>query len=303
MKPYYCGWDGGGTKTEVCCVDASGAVIADQRFGPLNLNSAPLPMVQETIRDCLAFMAALPGGLDACAALVIGTAGISNMRVGHVITESVRRGGYRGPLQVVGDQDIALAGALRGPGAVLMSGTGSVCTGIDAKGRRYRVGGYGHLIDDCGSGYALGRDILAAVVRAEDGRLAPTCLTQAVYEELGVDSVSGVITFLYHPDTRKKEIAALARLLRPALEAGDAAALAIAEKAAAELAEMVLTLWRKAELDRGELVMDGSVLACYPWIHDRVAELCQTVCPCIQIIKAHGTPAMGAAVLALHIDK
>ena len=63
------------------------------------------------------------------------------------------------------------------------------------------VGGYGYLIDDGGSGYALGRDILTAVVRAADGRGPATALTQAVFAALGVQSVGEIITWLYAPAT------------------------------------------------------------------------------------------------------
>ena len=42
--------------------------------------------------------------------------------------------------------------AVNGPGAVLIAGTGAVCFGRDAQGNSFRVGGYGYLIDDGGSG-------------------------------------------------------------------------------------------------------------------------------------------------------
>ena len=80
------------------------------------------------------------------------------------------------------DQETALAGALGAPcGMVLIAGTGSICFGRDAVVKQPGSGGYGHKIDDEGSGYALGRDALAAVVRAQDGRAAdaahgPGCL-------------------------------------------------------------------------------------------------------------------------------
>ena len=40
MSGYVCGWDGGGTKTEVLCLSLNGETLADAAFGPLNLNGA-----------------------------------------------------------------------------------------------------------------------------------------------------------------------------------------------------------------------------------------------------------------------
>ena len=210
---YVCGWDGGGTKTQVLCLTQEGRVAGEGTFGPLNLNGAEEEKIAATIRESVAFMAGQPGGLAGCGALVIGTAGVSNRAAVELVTRAVRQCGYKGPLRLLGDQEIALAGAIDGPGAVLVAGTGAICCGRDGAGNRTRVGGYGYLIDDGGSGYALGRDILTAVVRAADGRGPATALTQAVFAALGVQSVGEIITWLYAPATGKKEVAALAPLL------------------------------------------------------------------------------------------
>ncbi|MEI3013924.1 MAG: hypothetical protein V8T36_03730 [Ruthenibacterium lactatiformans] len=84
-----------------------------------------------------------------------------------------------------------------------MAGTGSICFGRDAAGKTARSGGYGHKIDDEGSGYALGRDALAAVVRAQDGRGPRTLLTDLVFAQLKVVDVGGLVQFTYDPQTEK----------------------------------------------------------------------------------------------------
>ena len=124
---YYCGWDGGGTKTEVYCMDDTGACIADECFGPLNFNGVPRERVEQTVRDSLAFMNSLPGGLNACKALTIGMAGASSLKATQDMNDLIRAGGFMGKLDVIGDHVIALAGAIRGAGAVLVAGTGAVC--------------------------------------------------------------------------------------------------------------------------------------------------------------------------------
>lgn len=296
---YYCGWDGGGTKTEVLCVNAAGEAVANDCFGPMNINGAGKERVRQSVRDCMAFMAKLPGGLDGCAALVIGTAGVSNKEVSGFLTDEVRACGYTGPLMLKGDQEIALAGAVEGAGAVLVAGTGSVCCGQDAQGHPARSGGCGHLIDDEGSGYAIGRDILSAAVRAMDNRIPPTALTGLLKEQMGFETSRDIITWLYAPATGKKEVASLAPIMLKALDMGDEAAMNIAMKAARELAELAIAVWKTLELTEGELAFIGSILLRCDAINREVTRLCEAACPGLKVIQAHGTPAQGAAKLAL----
>lgn len=296
---YYCGWDGGGTKTEVLCMTADGQIIGNDRFGPLNINGAGEERVGQTIRDCMAFMAGLPGGLDGCAGLVIGAAGVSNQALSGFITRSVRACGYQGPMALKGDQDIALAGAVDGAGAVLVAGTGSVCCAQDGEGHYARSGGCGYLIDDEGGGYAIGRDVLAAAVRAMDNRIPPTVLTELLKEQMGFENSRDIITWLYAPSTGKKEVAALAPLMLKAMEQGDEAGMNIAHKAANELAELVKGVWRTLALNKGELAFIGSILLKCELINREVTRLCEESCPGLKVIKAHGTPAQGAVKLAM----
>lgn len=298
---YFCGWDGGGTKTEVLCVNAAFETIGNACFGPMNVNGAGKERVSQSVQDCMAFMAGLPGGLDACAALVIGTAGVSNKEVSGFLTGQVRSCGYQGSLVLKGDQEIALAGAVDGAGAVLVAGTGSVCCGQDEAGRLARSGGCGHLIDDEGGGYAIGRDVLAAAVRAMDNRIPPTALTGLLKEQMGFETSRDIITWLYAPSTGKKEVASLALLMIKAMDAGDEAALNIARKAARELAELVKGVWKTLALQQGELAFVGSILLKCELINREVTRLCEEACPGLKVIQAHGTPAQGAAKLAMQL--
>ena len=294
---YCCGWDGGGTKTEVCVLKENGET-ASQSFGPLNVNGASRETVEKTVRDAVTYMSCHPGGLEECAMLVVGMAGVSNRDAAAFMEQTVRQTGYEGPLRLAGDQEIALAGAIQGYGAVLIAGTGAICYGRDPAGNSFRVGGWGYLIDDGGSGYAIGRDILMAAVRAEDGRGKDTCLKQKVFDTLGVKDIGGVITWLYAPGTGKKEIAALAPLLLPALEAGDEAAGEIARKAANDLAELVITGWRKTGMRDGEAAMTGSILNRYAPIRSMAEARIHAELPEVRLISPRYSPARGAALMA-----
>ncbi len=298
---FFAGWDGGATKTAVRLVDESGSFLSESAFGPMNLNGVPAEIVRQSITDGVSRMAQGPGGINACGGLVIGVAGVSNASVRSEIEADVRNAGFSGPLKLLGDQEIALHGAIRGAGAVLIAGTGSVCFGLAPDGAFFRTGGRGHLIDDGGSGYAIGRDILSAVIRAEDGRLPPTCLTGLVYQALGIDSPEGIVTWIYAPTTGKKEVAALAPLLLEALEQNDDAADAIRQKAIRDLVDMVTAAWKKAGMTGGGLALTGSILQRFSAIRQGVISSLNSALPALQVGDPRGTPAEGAASLALQL--
>ena len=109
---YAAGMDGGGTKTVLEARAPDGRVLLRERFGPLNLNSAAAQAVRETMQGCTDALARLPGGLEACAALCVGSAGVSNPQARALLEQMLRRCGYRGALLLTGDQETALAGAL-----------------------------------------------------------------------------------------------------------------------------------------------------------------------------------------------
>ncbi len=298
---WYCGWDGGGTKTEVCIADKTGKILDKQTFGPLNLNGADREQVCKTARDAMNMMRLQPGGLKACGGMIIGVAGISNQRTAAMLQNALQAAGWRGKCCMMGDHEIALAGAIKDYGGILIAGTGSVCYGKDKSGNFFRVGGFGYLIDDVGSGYAIGRDILAAVVRAADQREETTILSRLVAEKVSIQEqdMQALITWLYGSEIGKGEIASLASLLPEALDAEDPAGVRITQKAARELADLVCTGWRKAGMTDGELAMTGGILQHIPQIRSQVEEQIHAYYPGISIVDPHGTPAQGAARLAI----
>ncbi|MFR2591224.1 MAG: BadF/BadG/BcrA/BcrD ATPase family protein [Ruthenibacterium lactatiformans] len=258
---YAAGMDGGGTKTVLEARAPDGRVLLRERFGPLNLNSAASQAVRETMQGCTDALARLPGGLEACAALCVGSAGVSNPQARALLEQMLRRCGYRGALLLTGDQETALAGALGAPcGMVLIAGTGSICFGRDAAGKTARSGGYGHKIDDEGSGYALGRDALAAVVRAQDGRGPRTLLTDLVFAQLKVVDVGGLVQLLMTRKQTKNRSRRWLRWLPGRMKPGTRPRKRWWEKACRELALLVEPVARALHMEDGVLALTGSIL-------------------------------------------
>ncbi|RAP74921.1 N-acetylglucosamine kinase [Paenibacillus montanisoli] len=258
---YAAGLDGGGTKTAVAIVDEEGRTIRRFDSGAINYNGQDDDSIRGTFSEIIAELAEACGGLNRCAHVCIGAAGVSNPSVPARMTAAIRDCGYMGDLTIAGDQETALHGALeRNNGLIVIAGTGSICYGINESGISHRTGGFGHLIDDEGSGYSIGRDLLTAVVRAYDGRDSATVITRMVFDRLGFKSVGELVGFVYDRNRNKQEIAALAPILSEACEQGDPAALRIADRSAQSLVGLVVPVAERLSLQRGTLAMDGSVL-------------------------------------------
>lgn len=88
-----------------------------------------------------------------------------------------------GHTTITTDAHAACVGAHRGhDGGVIICGTGSIGWAT-LKGRHYRVGGWGLLVSDEGSGAWLGREALRRVLWAHDGRIASTGLLRNLFEQ------------------------------------------------------------------------------------------------------------------------
>jgi len=300
MTRYVAGLDGGGTKTAVTIADSSGAVVHTFSSGGINFNGQDEESIGRSFQEIFAAIESACGGLEHCAHVCIGAAGVSNPTVAARLEANARACGYKGGLTIKGDHETALFGAHeRLHGIILIAGTGSICYGVDEQGLSHRTGGFGHLIDDEGSGYSIGRDLLSAVVQAHDGRLASSVIPEMVYAKLGITTVQEIVGFVYNKSTNKKDIAALAPIMSEACALGDEAAMAIADRSAKSLLELVIPVVERLSCQQGAIAMAGSVLLNAAYVRDRFANLLKERYPDIQCMTPKQNAAYGAALMAL----
>lgn len=256
MRKYYAGIDGGGTTTILKIRNVDDKKEATFTFGPFNINS----IGRERFDGLLEEIFVMLDMLGECCALCIGAAGVSNMQVEEAIRATAKRHNFTGNLILKGDQEVALYGASRGEtGAILISGTGSICIAIEKSGKQIRVGGRGHLIDDEGSAYAIGRDALSAYVRMEDGRTEKDVLYEIIKERLHIETIEDLIDFVYSvPD--KSDIAALAEYVDQAARQGSKAAERIIGKAVGGLCELVKATALQTDTDELPIYLVGGML-------------------------------------------
>lgn len=252
---FIAGIDGGGTHTRVELRDMENRLLRRGEFGPFNINAIGESAFRTLLREVFHWC----GGMEDCDRLCIGAAGISNPRAGRVLAEELAQSGFQGKWKLCGDQEIALRGAMDGPGVVVIAGTGSICFGKNAAGETARSGGFGHLIDDGGSGYALGRDVLSCAVRCADGRISHCGILQAVCDCLqgGADRI---VPFVYAPETDKAAIAQFAAIALEQAEQGDREAWRILRQGAGELARMAAAVQEKLAMPKCRIALLGGLL-------------------------------------------
>ncbi len=298
-EPFVLGIDGGGTATTVLAAGLHGDLMKKFRLGPLNINGQSRVAAEQTLTDLKIELEESGMNMSDCRGICIGAAGISNRDTAKLLTRNLKEQGMQGVIRLVGDHETALAGALEEPaGVILIAGTGSICYGINESGAKFRAGGYGHIIDDAGSAYAIGRDILKAVVRSTDGRQGQTALKEKAFRYLEADSVEDLITWLYQPGRSKKEIAALAPLLEEGIREKDQVSTEILDHCGEELAQLagaVLTHFKSPV----SLVVSGSVLMKNNEIYSLFCEKVKKRFPQLEIMKMRGEAAQGAVRIIL----
>lgn len=244
------GIDGGGSKTTAVLAEytADAALI---RLGaatgsPTNPRSVGWDRAAENLTAVVgaAFQAA---GLEPrpVAALCLAMAGGGHATMRKQLEAWCADQALAGIWCVVHDAQIILRAAEPdGPGIALISGTGSLAYGQTPDGRQARAGGWGYLLGDEGSGYAIGLAALRAVAAATDGRGSPTAITPLVLAQFGVSSAWDLIPAVYENQQPRHAIAALAPLVLATAEQGDTVAQSIRDQAARDLAELVTAVAR-----------------------------------------------------------
>ncbi|PSQ73550.1 MAG: N-acetylglucosamine kinase, partial [Bacteroidetes bacterium QH_6_64_77] len=146
-------------------------------------------------------------------------------------------------VEVVHDACIALEAAFgSGSGLAVIAGTGSVVFGRARDGTTHRTGGWGYVLGDPGSGYAVGRAGLRAVAAAFDGG-ADTSLRARVDERWGIDGREVLIRRVHEDEFALQDVAPL---VMEAAANGDA------------VAADILTSQAAALLDQVEWLLDGT---------------------------------------------
>ncbi|CAM5718512.1 ATPase BadF/BadG/BcrA/BcrD type domain-containing protein OS=Lysinibacillus sphaericus OX=1421 GN=LS41612_07520 PE=4 SV=1 [Lysinibacillus sphaericus] len=156
-----------------------------------------------------------------------------------------------------------------------IAGTGAITMGFNYQGTSNRVGGWGYLFDDEGSGYDLGVETLKAVFQSYDQRATPTALTDVVLQHFTVDHVPQLIECIYGVAHPRTVIAPLSKYVFQVAAKGDTVANHIMREACVKYYKAIKTCyvnmaWRQEHVP---VVLAGGVFANNPMLVSQLEQL------------------------------
>jgi N-acetylglucosamine kinase len=298
------GIDGGGSGTTTVLVAADGTLVGTAAAGPSNFQvvgeATAIGAVSAALTELLNAAGILARDLSVVAA---GLAGL------HTAQDRARFASLLGALvpdsgvMICTDADVALAAtAGAGPGIAVIAGTGSIALGRSREGKTARSGGWGYLIGDEGSAYALALGGLQAASRGLDGRAPRSSLAGAFAHALGVDHFDDLLRPLYGPPPlTRQQIAQLAPLVTMCATSGDPAACRLLTQAGEDLAALVVAVGTTLQLGDQPFPVgcSGGVWQAGPLLDGPFRKQVLHAFPMAHIGPPALAPAAGAAFLAL----
>ena len=270
--------------------------------GPSNFLLIGTQIVSETILSLiLESISYLKISPDDIASILIGTTGAGRQNDAQklkidFIQYAQSKGFSFKSFNVDSDARIALEGAFSGgPGSLLIAGTGSVIFGKDRSNQIHRVGGFGKLIGDEGSGNTLGRRGLNQVAKEFDGRGNKTLLTEILKRDFGISDSSQLITEVYRNNF---DTASFAPKVIEAAQNGDRIANKILEEESNELLLHVKSIFNMIGEETLKLCLIGGTIATENFYSAMFKKKIELHLPKVKIVSAENSPEIGAAFMA-----
>lgn len=208
---YVIGVDAGGTKTEVSSYDLAGEELFSLTLGAGNMTEDLEGAIGRIVAGIQEVKDQQPAE-EECLFIVVGIAGLNVSTARD--EEKIRRtlgNAFPEKMEITGDGELAHYAILKGrDGELVIAGTGSVIN--SRQGEKWRsYGGWGAILGDEGSGYALGLALLKNCLTEYDHQQAPSKVSQAVLKHVNCDKVTSLGTIVR--DLSKSDIASITQIL------------------------------------------------------------------------------------------
>jgi N-acetylglucosamine kinase-like BadF-type ATPase len=193
-------------------------------------------------------------------AAVFGLSGVDGPEDEELFSSWLTSMGCKYKFLICNDSELILGGTPEGWGIALISGTGSICVGRSEQGRTVRVGGWGHLLGDEGSGFFMATEALKMATQAADGRRGSVPLLQAALEHWKLREPKELIKVVYKRETTSEDVASFATRVLDLATKNEPSARAVVEHAAASLAEHVDAVVERLGLKSPPLALAGRMM-------------------------------------------
>ena len=281
---------------------AAGAVGAGAAGGARHLFEAEPVSISSNGSSALPVIASLLARVRAerpdavLAGVGIGATGLASLVASPAASLAALRGVAGAPVALAIDAVTAHLGALGGQaGAVVAVGTGAIAIGTDLHDVWRRVGGWGHLYDDRGSGAWIGIEGLKAAIQTHDGVTTDAAaLLSAAVSRFGPAPTWP--SQLYTRDDRGAILAGFAADVAGHASAGDVVAMRIMSTAGALVAGTLAAALDPSLPARAAGV--GGVFASGAAFTDAFAAEFARIAPDAELVEPAGGPLDGAVRFA-----
>ncbi|AGM26962.1 ATPase, BadF/BadG/BcrA/BcrD type [Mycobacteroides abscessus] len=226
------GIDIGGSKTRAVAV-AGGRVIDDALAGSANLQSVTEEQAKAVFADIFSRL-----NRSDISRVSAGSAGVDTAEGAQTLIRLLRPYAPDAEITAVHDTQLVLAAGGLTAGIAVISGTGSVAWGKRADGAVARVGGWGYLLGDDGSGYGVSRSAVRHALSLSDRGDPPDALSRKFAAECGVTEPAQLLDHFY-AHSERRYWAKMAGLVFDLAATGDKAAQVITKQTAIDLAALI----------------------------------------------------------------
>lgn len=301
------GVDGGQSSTRCVVADMDCNILLKKTGGPSNhiTGKKGIMRLEKALDESLdAAVKKLPAE-SRIRAICLGMTGVADKsQTSQIVKEKAKKIVSAEVFKIVGDARTVFMGSTAGrPGICVYAGTGSIAFGKNEEGRVTRCGGWGHIIDDAGGGYDIGRQCLKAAFRGIDGYGPRTSLSDRILKQFGSSSPRAVVQKIYFEDFLPRfKIAELSKIVSEEAKNGDQVAIEILKNAAVNLGKLIICVARKLGMinDIFLYTASGGVLQAGDIILDSLKRSVLEEAPLAQYEKPLCQPVCGALIICLN---
>jgi|SRR5690625_94178 Predicted N-acetylglucosamine kinase len=252
---YIIGVDSGGTSTKAAAYDLEGHLLKETQTGFGNLlNNAEeaLANIRQSLVNIFEEL-----GEENCQLVVLGVAGVDSGDFREMIQNDLAQ--FTPEVIILNDAWMAHYALLNGEdGCLVISGTGSIVIG-KFQNEEGRVGGYGNLLGDEGSGYDIAKELIKSALNSFDKGQPFSELEESLLKTGNFQTVFELVKFVY--SSSKDQVADLSMVVVDKAAEGNEQAIQILEKAGLKLADQVSMLIKKIGMQKNpNVAVTGSVL-------------------------------------------
>lgn len=298
MSSYLIGVDGGGTKTIAVAARPDGTVIGAERGEGINYNNIGMDRARANLKEIIDRLESRIG--SRCEGLSVGMPAL-DLPADEALTRLFAGSSFDPALlDLQSDAYMALVGFTLGKaGMIVICGTGSILLMMDEHGVQHVRGGWGHLLGDPGSGYALAMDGLKAAIADWENIGPHTSVTQAAEEYFSLKDPRELIDRVYAKEQTKAELAGFGRRVPEQAALGDAVAAEIVRRNTAVLAANAAEMIRRVPA-ANRVGVYGGVLTNSAFVREAFTAQLQALCPEAEVSLPEFPPELGALIHALN---